>query len=49
MFDEQQQKCINGIFKASLFEWNFVLFKFLQIKNILALHCKHAYFRREWA
>ena len=38
------QKYINRIFKASLFEWNFVLFKFLQIKNIPVLHCK-----REWA
>ena len=43
------QKCINGIFKASLFEWNFVLFKILQVKNIPALHYKRAYFRRGWA
>ena len=43
---KKAQKCINGIFKASLFEWNFVLFKILQIKNIPALHCKHAYSRR---
>ena len=34
---------------ASLLEWNFVLFKLLQIKNIPALHCKRAYSRREWA
>ena len=33
----------------SLFEWNFVLFKILQVKNIPALHCKRAYFRRGWA
>ena len=43
------KKCINGIFKASLFEWNFVLFKILQTENIPALHCKRAYSRREWA
>ena len=44
---KQAQKCINGIFKASLFEWNFVLFKILQIKNIPALHCKCASSRCE--
>ena len=44
-----KSKCINGIFKASLFEWNFVLFKILQVKNIPALHHKRAYFRRGWA
>ena len=46
---KQAQKCINRFFKASLIEWNFVLFKFLRIKNIPALHCKRAYSRREWA
>ena len=40
---------IHGIFKASLFQWNFVLFKILQINNIPVLYCKHAYSRCGWA
>ena len=36
------------MFKASLFEFNLILSKILQVKNIPALHCKHAYSGREW-
>ena len=43
------QKCINGVFKASLFEWKLIFFKILQVKNIPTLHYKRAYFRRGWA
>ena len=35
--------------QSFFFEWNFVLFKILQVKNIPALHYKRAYFRRGWA
>ena len=46
---KQAEKCTNRIFKASLFEFDFILFKIKQIKNIPTLHCKHAYSCREWA
>ena len=41
--------CTNKILKASLFEFNFVLFKILQIKNIPSCHFESVHLRHEWA
>ena len=35
--------------KASLFEFNFVLFKILQIKSISSRHFEGVHLRNEWA
>ena len=45
----QDKRCTNMIFKASLFQFDFVLFKILQIKNISSRHFESVHLRHEWA
>ena len=45
----QDKRCANKIFKASLFQFDFVLFKILQIKHIPGRHFESVHLRHEWA
>ena len=45
----KDKRCTNKILNAFLFEFNFVLFKILQIKNIPSHHFESVHLCHEWA